>query len=158
MAIMHHHIISLLLIALFAVGLAEIQLSHDKCLSYGYNSQVLQCKTCLHVSEILGDTSEAFTRCQQCCTESSKADEVRYQKAVLEVDKRSLPFSPDLDAIVKMKKDLKLTVRNRYGNARLLMFTETNADEPSEVLSVSGWTKDTFLDYLRTYYSHSASA
>lgn len=155
---MHHLVVSLLLIVLFAAALAEVQLSHDKCLSFGYNSQVLQCKTCLHVSEILGDTSEAFTRCQQCCTENSKAEEVKYQKAVLEVDKRSLPFSPDLDAIVKMKKDLKLTVRNRYGNARLLMFTETNADEPSEVLSVSGWTKDTFLDYLRTYYDLPGSA
>ncbi len=125
--------------------------SQDRCLSNGFNSLILQCNTCDHVAEILGDSSSAYLNCKSCChAETVKAQE-KFKKAVLEVDKRSLPFAPDLQAVVDMKKQLKIQVRNRYGSARLLMFREIGEDEPSEVLSVHSWTKDTFVDYFKTH-------
>lgn len=141
----------LLLILISTLVFAE--LSMENCLLYGFNSQVVQCKTCDHIADILGDASEAFANCRKCCVNEQEKTETKYKKVVLEVDKRSLPFSPDLEAIVKMKKDLKIQVRNRYGSARLLMFTESTNEEPSDILAVQGWTKDTFLDYFKTYFN-----
>jgi hypothetical protein len=127
------------------------QLSGEQCLAQGFNNQVLQCSTCDHVSEILGDSSSSFSLCKSCCIAEAAKSEIKFKRAVLEVDKRTLPFSPELQSVVNKKKDLKLQVRNRYGTARLLMFAESGEDEPSEILSVHSWTKDTFEDYLKTH-------
>lgn len=120
------------------------------CLDYGFNPTTLSCSTCETVGQILGEQSEAKNKCLECCVNMATAEE-KYGKAVLEIDKRSLGFFPDLQSVVEKKKELKLIVRYRFGSPRLLMYKFADDDEPSEDLSVHSWTKDTFEDYLSSH-------
>ena len=122
----------------------------QQCLDYGFNSEVLLCKTCEQVGQVLGEQSDAKAKCLDCCVNTVGNDE-KYKKAVLELDKRSLNFMPDLKSIVDRKKELKLSVRYSFSSPRLLMFKNSDDVEPSEVISVHSWTKDTFTDYLSSH-------
>lgn len=145
--------VSVLVLFIFVLRatISAEQLSAEQCSAQGFNNQIVQCSTCDHVSEILGESSSSFSVCKSCCIAETVKSEIKYKKAVLEVDKRTLPFSPELQSVVDKKKDWKFQVRNRYGTARLLMFAELGEDEPREILSVHNWNKDTFEDYLNTH-------
>ena len=124
--------------------------SATDCQSYGFNSNTLVCSVCEHVGQILGEQSEAKKKCSECCLNIATTEE-KYSKAVLEVDKRALPYLPDIEAIIKKKKDLKLTVRYRLGSPQLLMFKNKEDYDPTETISVHSWNQDTFKDYLETH-------
>lgn len=130
------------------------QLSAEVCLDYGYNSNVLVCSTCEAIGQILGDQSEAKLTCQRCCVADNKPED-KYQKIILEVDKRSVTFLPDIEKVIKDKKKLKLTVRYRMGPAVLSMYKNKDDDEPTETISVQSWTKDVFEEYLSTHLATS---
>jgi hypothetical protein len=123
-------------------------LTVEQCAEYGFNSNILQCSTCSYVSEFFGEESEGLTACKGCCIQ--KVEE-KYAKAVLEIDRRALPFFPELKAVVEKKKELKFTVKNRYGSPRLLMYKLADDHEPSERMAVHNWNRDTFIDYLKSH-------
>jgi hypothetical protein len=135
---------------------SNILSSSEVCADYGFNPTTLVCSTCDLVGQILGDSSEAKKKCSECCLNIINTEE-KYEKAVLEIDKRAIPFLPDLKAIIEKKKELKLTVRYKYGHPRLLMYKNGNEDEPSEVHSVHSWNQDTFKDYLMTHLTSLSS-
>lgn len=125
--------------------------SSEVCASYGYNINTLMCPTCAYIKEAIGGEAEgdaAIKVCEECCINK---EEEKYKRAVLEVDKRYLKALPDIGAIVKMKSELKLKVKYRYGPSSLLMYKEKNDYEPAETLSVNSWSKDVFIDYLKTH-------
>lgn len=127
-------------------------LSPEECVKFGYNANVLKCSTCEYVAQVIGENSVASMHCNQCCIQNLPgALEEKYARAILEVDRRSLAFMPEIKAVVDKKKKLNLMVRSRYGSPRLLMFSKEGDDEPSEVLSVAAWKQDTFEDYLTTH-------
>ena len=125
-------------------------LTPEACLDYGFNSNVLVCSTCEEVGQILGEQSDAKLTCSQCCVADSKNEE-KYKKAILEVDKRTLPFLPDIEKVVKDKKKLKLTVRYRMGPPSLQMFKSKDDDEAAETISVQNWTQDLFQEYISAH-------
>jgi hypothetical protein len=146
-----------LFVALFNIRIsADILSSPEVCSDYGFNPTTVVCSTCDLVGQILGDSSEAKKKCSECCLNIINTEE-KYEKAVLEIDKRAIPFMPDLKAIIEKKKELKLTIRYKYGHPRLLMYKNGNDDEPSEVHSVHSWNQDTFKDYLMTHLSSLSS-
>lgn len=125
-------------------------LDHNDCLEYGYNPAILKCATCEHVQQVLGESSEAARNCLRCCIKED-TEEVQFAKAVLELDKRSVPFLPDIAAVIEMKKELHLKVRYDFTNPRLLMFKGADDKEPSETIGVHSWSVDTFKDYLQAH-------
>lgn len=127
---------------------AQVVSSSVSCIDYGYNPTTLSCSTCDIVGQILGEQSEAKSKCKECCINISPTTEEKYRKAVLEVDKRSISYFPDIQAVIDKKKELKISIRYSFGSPRLLMYKNTDDDEPTETLSVYSWTKDTFQDYL----------
>lgn len=151
------HLRSNLLIIVFIFYLSFVvssdlaTLSPEECLKFGYNSNVLKCSTCEHVAQVIGEASVTNRHCNQCCIQTLGVFEEKYARAVLEVDRRGLPFMPEIKAIVENKKKLNLIVRSRYGSPRLLMFTKEGDEEPSEALSVAAWKRETFEDYLATH-------
>lgn len=131
------------------------KMTAEECVDYGFNSAALQCSTCTEVvSPILGD-SEILTRCNACCTTSSSSSSSpsieKYAKAVLEMDKRSVPYLPNIEKVIAQKKALKLTVKFTYGMPRLLMYKAKDDSEASETIVVNKWDVDTFQDYLREH-------
>ena len=141
----------LFLFCCLCYGIIHAKSNEVTCLDYGYNPTALDCTTCDVIGQILGDQAEAKKKCLTCCNTIINAEEI-YEKAVLEVDKRALPYMPDVQAVVEKKKDLKLSIRYRFGGSpRLLMYKDKDDDEPSESLSVYSWTKDTFIDYLKSH-------
>lgn len=140
------------LLLLGSISSSSVVLSSpEDCLKYGFNSDVLLCSTCDLVQRAMGEGSDISAHCLQCCI-AAEAVEI-YAKAVLELDKRTLPFMPELAAVVKSKKELKLTVRNEVTNPRLLMYKSNDDDEPAETISVSSWSAETFKDYLHTHHA-----
>lgn len=136
--------------AMAAVAPDLVTLTPEQCLDFGFDPSVLRCDTCTSVVDIMGEASVASRNCLACCNEEST---VTYARAVLELDKRSLSFYPELQAVLDRKKELKLTVRNRAGSAKLLMFREKEDKEPAEVLAVDAWHRDTFADFLQSHLS-----
>eukprot|EP01038_Epipyxis_sp_PR26KG_P009199 gene9199-12409_t len=130
--------------------------SPEDCLTYGFNDQILSCKTCSLMQKVLLSKDEitiikANEMCQQCCIPDKSTENIKYEKAVLEVDKRYLAGLTDLHSIVKMKSQLGLTVKYRFGPPTLTMFKSKLDDEPSDMISVGTWSKDDFKDYFKTH-------
>lgn len=69
----------------------------------------------------------------------------------VKVDTRFLGFYPELDAVIKIKESLKLTVRYRFGSPTLYMYKNKKDSEPAEQLSVASWNKETITDYLKSH-------
>lgn len=141
-------ILSLLLVEIALVVGAE-RLDDKECAEYGYNAAILKCSTCSHVRQVLGE-SDALSKCLMCCTDD-KVEEVKYDRAVLEVDKRSLPFLPEISTVIKMKKDLNLRIKYDTVNPRLAMYKSKEDAEAAEVIPVHSWTLDTFKEYLQAH-------
>lgn len=148
----------LLLLALIALchSLAEVTSWTDgQCLDYGFNREALSCGTCRQsVGLVFSEQSEVFENCLRCCSElsSDRAEEEVFERAVLYVDRHALRYLPDLEQVVKNKKQLRLVVKYRFGPPQLLMFKGKEDEEASEEISVQSWTKDTLVDYLSTHY------
>ena len=119
----------------------------DKCIELGFNSNNLNCKTCDYILKIL-DHEATYKNCKLCCNE--KVEEI-YSYAVLEVDKRYLPFMKDLSSIVQRSEELNLVIKNKYGGAALLMYKDKSDKEPSESIIVSSWKVDMIEEYLKTH-------
>lgn len=120
----------------------------DNCVELGYNVNNLNCKTCDIILKIL-DHEKIYNDCKLCCTE--KMEEI-YTHAVLEVDKRYLPFMKDLSIIVEKANELNLIIKNKYGAATLLMYKNKSDEEPSESIIVSLWGVDMIEEYLKTHF------
>ena len=123
--------------------------SQENCAVFGFNPNTLMCSTCLQLRDIV-PVSDAIKQCNECCV---KKIEEKYKYAVLEVDKRFLKALPEIAAVVKLKTELNLKIRYRYGPNSLLMYKEKSDGEPAEVISVNTWSKDVFVDYLKTHLS-----
>jgi hypothetical protein len=135
----------------------------QQCLDYGYNHATLLCSTCRSVAAIFAEHSELHAHCLHCCASSSSSsstdnsallNEEIFQKAVLFVDKHSLPFLPDIDHVVKHKKQLSLQVKYRFGAPQLRMFKNKNDDvsaAAAETVSIQNWDKTTIIEYLSTH-------
>jgi hypothetical protein len=146
-------------IALILV-LAANSLSPEECLEFGYNSQVLVCTTCDTIAQIVPSTAEnsidttslLYTNCKQCCIENKLSEDRKYQLAVLEMDQRYASFYPELEELIKDKKKIGLTVKYKFGVSPILLVYTNKADtHPADEISVSGWSKETFKDYLSTH-------
>ena len=68
------------------------------CLNLGFNKESLQCQSCAAIQRVIGD-EELFEDCLSCCM---SVDKELYDFAVLEIDKRSLAYYPNLGAIIKV--------------------------------------------------------
>ena len=120
-------------------------------MSKGYDSTVLMCSSCDSLQLVVGD-EELYTECKECCQPDRV--ETKYEQAVLELDKRFLAGLPEIEAVVKMKKKLNLDVRYSFGSRPVLyMFKEEGDDSAEERISVSGWDKSTFVEYLKDHLS-----
>lgn len=119
----------------------------DDCKLYGFNSNILECSTCQYILKTLNHEA-TYDKCSKCCIE--KVEE-KYNYAILEVDKRYLPFMKELSLVVESKNELKLKVKYKYGSPTLYMYKDKLDSEASEVISVGNWKKDTFVEYLSTH-------
>ena len=121
------------------------------CVTRGYDSTALMCSSCESLQLVVGD-EELYKECQECCQPDRV--EAKYEQAVLEVDKRFLSGLPEVQAVVKMKNKLNLDVRYSFGaRPTLLMFKEEGDDLAEERISVYGWDKETFVEYLKGHLS-----
>jgi hypothetical protein len=98
------------------------------------------------VLRIVADNT-IYDDCKFCCVHQT---EEKFQRAVLEIDNRYISYMPEVEAIIKIKSDLNLEVKYRFGSPQLKMYN-ANEDEPIEVLSVSSWTKDNFKEYIKSH-------
>mmetsp|Transcript_11551 Transcript_11551/g.15868 ORF Transcript_11551/g.15868 Transcript_11551/m.15868 type:complete len:149 (+) Transcript_11551:26-472(+) len=124
--------------------------SRENCQELGFNPSVLLCSTCSTVQKFVSDSS-VTEKCNECCISNPTDSEEKYKLAVLEVDSRFIGFYPELDAIIKMKNKLKLTVRYRFGAPTLMMFKNKKDTEPIEQLNVASWNQETIKDYLKSH-------
>lgn len=140
-------VMTLFIIVCFILSDVVISFNKDNCIELGYNINNLNCKTCDIILKIL-DHEKIYNDCKLCCTE--KIEET-YTHAILEVDKRYLPFMKDLSVIVEKANELNLIIKNKYGAATLLMYKDKSDDEPSESIIVSLWRVDMIEEYLKTH-------
>lgn len=122
-------------------------IAQEQCLERGFNPQVLLCSTCEHVQKVLGQ-QEVYDDCRSCCIE--KQEEV-YEKAVLQMDKRYLPYYREMQDVIEQKESLRLKVKFLSGNPMLLMYTKKDDTEAADTISVGTWRLDTFKEYLATH-------
>jgi hypothetical protein len=102
-------IIKLLAISvLFTSYLAIGTFSGDQCVAKGFETTILNCKTCDVILRIVGD-EEIVSDCKACCQTYADVSQ-RYEMAVLELDKRILPNLPEIEKITKQAKKNNLTV------------------------------------------------
>jgi hypothetical protein len=127
------------------------QLSPEVCLENGFNPSLLACSTCEHVLPVLGESSPIVAQCFACCLESSAGQEEKYFKAVLELDKRSLPFLTGLQEVVGKRKELGLSVRYDFSSPRLLLYKTSGDIAAAEIISVQGWGLDSFREFLQAH-------
>ena len=119
-----------------------------QCSALGF-TEALECSTCEALGTV-GLTSE----CLACCTESS--EDAKYSTIVLEMDKRSLDFYPQISKVVSMSKKgeepfNELVVRYKF-NARpqLHLFLEENDDFPADSVSVYSWDFEVIKDFVKS--------
>jgi len=117
----------------------------EECLAKGFNHEILECKTCELLESSISDKT-LHQECSQCCTVK---EVVKYQHAVLEVDKRFLGAFPALQALIKRKAALGFKIRYRYNvRPQLYLYHEKTDEIAAETLSVGQWDESTFEDYL----------
>ncbi|KAJ1424126.1 hypothetical protein B484DRAFT_100577 [Ochromonadaceae sp. CCMP2298] len=151
-------LIGLWALALLALVLAdtasveqEEKLGQAECAAQGFNSLVLTCDVCAQMHKVLS-SADALAACLSCC-----ADSERYASAVLQVDRRYLPFNPSLSEVVSKRAELGLRVRYRNGSPALHMYRE-DEEEIAESVGVSAWDLATFRDYLQAHLTPEALA
>lgn len=140
-------------LVLFSIFIFVLSNRNDDCLSLGFNPASLDCNTCeTTVSQIFTEQSNIADQCLKCCSKISSKVEETYSKAVLEVDKRSIPFYPEIEAMLKLKKKLRFQVRYIVGNSpRLLMYSKDDDEAPAETISIQSWKKDVFEDFVLSH-------
>ena len=148
------YILVLCIFSLSFVSLASPSLVNEKvCIENGFDSSVLTCASCDQLKDVVGD-EELETECRSCCQED--VVDVKYEQAILEVDKRFLTGLKELAEVVKMRKKLKLDVRYQFGARPMLhMYKEEGNDVADESLAVHSWSKDTFKEYLKAHLAPS---
>jgi len=141
--------ISLLILLIIVCFLSTVvkSFNKDNCSELGFNINNLNCKTCDTILKIL-DHEIIYNNCKLCCNE--KIEEI-YTYAILEVDKRFLPFMKDISLIVEKSDELNLIIKNKYGSATLLMYKDKSDEEPTESIIVSSWKMDMIEEYLKTH-------
>ena len=129
---------------------AAISVVNEKvCIENGFDSSVLTCTSCDQLKNVVGD-EDLESECRSCCQED--AVDVKYEQAILEVDKRFLKGLTELAEVVKMKKKLNLDVKYQFGARPMLhMYKEEGNDVADESLAVHSWSKDTFKEYLEAH-------
>ncbi len=134
------------------LGLGAATATSDSCIQLGFNPQLLKCETCEVLRTVVGD-QEFYDNCTKCCIKKSASD--LYAKGVIEVDERFISSFQHLDSIVKFVKDKKsevkrrISIRNKYGSSPYLsLYKELDDEAPEETLSILGWSKDDFKDFV----------
>jgi hypothetical protein len=104
----------ILLTSLFTIY-AEVynNISAEECLNMGFNSLTLNCETCDNLFEIIGSSDSKtnlviIDECKSCCSNILNEEELKYEKAVLEIDKRFLSSFPTVQKIVDIKAAKRL--------------------------------------------------
>lgn len=142
----------------------KVKISVDECKRLGFNSESLACGTCEVVLRVVGD-EVLYDECRSCCNHSLQ--EERYERLVLEVDKRFVDSYGDVKRLIaivegrkKKKKKLESTVLNdlsldgltvRYvlgARPTLHLYGKKSDIEPQDSLSVGPWTLDVWKDFL----------
>lgn len=135
-----------------------------ECTELGFNSEALECGTCEVVLRVVGD-EVLFNECKSCCNHSLQED--RYERLVLEVDRRFLDTFGDVKRLIsivegrKKKKKVEsitvlndlslaaLTVRYVFGaRPTLHLYGKKSDTEPQDSLNVGPWTLDVWRDFL----------
>jgi hypothetical protein len=132
-----------------------------ECIELGFNSETLECGTCEVVLRVVGD-EVLYDECKSCCNHSLQED--RYERLVLEVDRRFIDTFGDVKRLIsivegrKKKKKVEstvlndlslagLTVRYVFG-ARPTLHRKKSDTEPQDSLNVGPWTLDVWKDFL----------
>ena len=141
----------------------KVKISVDECKRLGFNSESLACGTCEVVLRVVGD-EVLFNECKSCCNHSLQED--RYERLVLEVDRRFLDTFGDVKRLIsilegrKKKKKVEstvlkdislagLTVRYVFGaRPTLHLYGKKSDTEPQDSLNVGPWTLDVWKDFL----------
>ena len=135
------------------VDAAASVVNEKVCIENGFDSSVLTCTSCDQIKNVVGD-EELESECRSCCQED--VVDVKYEQAILEIDKRFLKGLTELADVVKMKKKLNLDVKYQFGARPMLhMYKEEGNDVADESLAVHSWSKDTFKEYLRAHLTPS---
>ena len=107
-------VFSLTFISQFALVDAAVSVVNEKvCIENGFDSSVLTCTSCDQLKNVVGD-EDLESECRSCCQED--AVDVKYEQAILEVDKRFLKGLTELAEVVKMKKKLNHAVGDNSNN------------------------------------------
>ena len=139
-----------LLVCLVCRQVCALTLTAESCLEKGFNSLTLQCSTCQQLTAAVAD-EDLQAECRACCVSTNNSEEV-YHWAVLEVDKHFVNSFPDVQAIIKKKKDFGLFVRYRVGSRPVLNVYHNKGDQtPADSIPVSSWNQETFVEYLSTH-------
>jgi hypothetical protein len=135
------------ILSFFFVSLTQGALtSKSDCMNLGFNPTSLSCSTCEKVLRIVADNN-TYDDCKFCCVHQN---EEKFHKAVLEIDNRYISYMPEMEAIIKIKADLNLEVKYRFGSPQLKMYG-LNEEEAVEILSVSSWSQDNFKEYIKSH-------
>lgn len=120
----------------------------QQCSSLGF-TEALECSTC----EALGAVGLS-SECLACCIDSG--EEAKYEAIVLEMDKRSLDFYPQISRVVSMSKKgqepfSSLKVQHKF-NARpqLHLFLEKGDEFPADSVSIYSWDFEVINDFVKS--------
>lgn len=160
----------LLAFALSATG-ASASAGSVSCVEWGFNPSTLSCTTCDVVLRVIGD-DKLHGECLQCCTKT--AEEPKYERAVLEIDKRFTSSFSDIKKIIssinsKNKKTklkdgeieipMEVSVSYVFGARPVLHVYKSATDRsPADSISVMNWSKDVFADFFTSSYAVPATA
>lgn len=144
---------------LFNIFNRDVYASTEVCSDLGFNSLILKCETCDDLQRVVADT-QLFDDCMNCCIKTSDLE--MYEKGILEVDQRFVGSFSNMGDIIESIKQLRsnksnknkdlIKIRYTFGAMpQLLVYGKAKDDTPSEKISMHGWSKDDFEDYLKNH-------
>eukprot|EP00759_Apiculatamorpha_spiralis_P012940 PhF_6_TR19780/c0_g1_i1/m.28846 len=153
------HYYSLLVICVVILLTFTISSSHAtspaECRALGFLPEALKCSTC---ESLLKSTNDASldAECRGCCNED-EAGSVKYVRGEFHLAQRLYARAVGYTTLVDVQfkefsSNLKVVMED-YGAPRLYMYREAGGE--AEVFSVSDWSTDTIIDFLRKKLSKS---
>jgi len=129
------------------------ELDSSACLELGFNSAKLLCSACDDLKQFgLGMMSDD---CGKCCMRdagSAKLENVKYERAVLEVCGWRLGAYPQVAAFVKSELPARypgLTIKYVRGADPIIKLID-DEDEVAETLAIDKWNTDSVEEFLDT--------
>ena len=159
------------MLAYLALSAAAATAPATSCAEWGFNAATLSCSTCDVVLRVIGD-DKLHGECLQCCTKT--AEEPKYEKAVLEIDKRFAGSFGDIKKVIasinsKNKKSklkdgeieipMEVSVSYVFGARPVLhVYKKVTDKAPAESISVMSWSKEVFSDFFTSSYAEPSTA